>query len=325
MTKRTHKNQHFVAQCYSKSWCDPDVPRGSLMEPYVWMFDRDGTNARRRAPRNVFTETDIYTIEGLDGDRDLRFEHGFQQLEDQFTRIRNLCFNRRLWPSDEQWLSVFTFVATAQARTVAHRDFHREQWREVRQRTEALHDEIERATPERREAMARASGPVPRDRKPGLTLEDVRDLEKYPIQRTIAPVVRSVVPMFMRMHLLVLCTDDPVGFVTTDHPCTWFDPEAYRMPPLFRGPALGSRTIEVTLPISPRQCLVISHNPEFRSYQDVGLRVVDELNRRHIGHCNENFISCRNETRPVWFEHRPIADDAWEAVRERESALGGAA
>ena len=78
----------------------------------------------------------------------------------------------------------------------------------------------------------------------------------------------------------------------------------------------------MTLPISPRQCLIITHNPKYQGYIDVGERVVDALNHRHIGHCNENFISRSQTTRPVWFEQRPMPEDAWEKVRERKIASG---
>ena len=44
-------------------------------------------------PSNLFTVTDIYTINRPDCERDLRLEHGFQDLEDKFTRIRNLRLN----------------------------------------------------------------------------------------------------------------------------------------------------------------------------------------------------------------------------------------
>ena len=96
-----------------------------------------------------------------------------------------------------------------------------------------------------------------------------------------------------------LFTVDPLGFVTTDTPCTWFDPEAYKLQPIFQSPALGSATIEVTLPISPRQCLVMTHRSDFHGYIDVGQHVVDEVNRRHIAHCDESFISHSEATRPI--------------------------
>lgn len=318
---KSHKKQHFVPQCYTKAWHDSVVPAGPANTPYVWVFNKAGSNPRRKAPANLFTETDIYTIVRPDGERDLRLEHGFQELEDKFTRIRNLKFNQRTWPDAEDLAWVFGFVATAQARTAAHRDFHRQQWGGIRKRMEEFKDAFDQASPELREAMAR--GPLRGSGSgKGMGIEDVRRFEAQPIQEMIGPTLRGVIPAFGRMHVGVLCTDDPLGFVTSDSPCTWFDPEAYKLQPIYRSPALGSATIEVTLPISPRQCLIIMHNPHYQGYIDVGQRLVDELNRRHISHCAESFVSHCQATRQSWFEHLPMPEDAWEKVREQKIASG---
>ena len=120
------------------------------MKPCVWVFDRDGANPRRKAPANLFTETDIYTIERADGERDLRFEHGFSELEDKFTRIRDLKFTWREWPDAEQIDWLLAFVATAQARTVANRDHQRHQWGGLRKRMEEMQAPYENASSEKR-------------------------------------------------------------------------------------------------------------------------------------------------------------------------------
>ena len=318
----THKKQHFVPQCYLKAWLDPESKGKEKLDPYVWVFDKDGANGRRKSPGNLFTEQDIYTIPGADGQRDLRLEHGFQQLEDLFTRIRNLTLNRRKWPDAEQMASLLAFVATAQARTKANRDHHRAQWAEMRQRMEKLQTAIDSATPEQRKAFAAAAHPTSSEKGGGITLEHVKRLEEMPIQEMIAPVVSTVLSCFARMHVAVLCTDDPLGFVTSDHPCTWFDPEAYKMPPIYRGTGLGSPTIEVTLPISPRQCLLITHNKAWSGFNDVKEHVVDSLNHRHIGHCDQSFVAQSATTKAAWFEKLEPPDDAWEKVRERMIASG---
>lgn len=318
---RSHKKQHFVPQCYTKAWHDPTAPKGPTTTPYVWVFDRNGSNLRRKAPVNLFTETDIYTITLPDGGRDLRLEHGFQDLEDKFTRVRNLKFNRRAWPTDEEMAWVLAFVATAQARTAAHRDFHRDQWRGVRQRMEAMQAAMERASPSQRAAMAMpGSRNTNGEPNQSMGIEDVLRIETQPIQSLIGPTIRSVLPAFSRMHVAVLCADDDIGFVTSDRPCVWFDPEAYKLPPFFRAPALGSPTIEVTLPISPRQCLIISHAPHLQGYIDLDGSMVDELNRRHIHHCDQSFISCSEKTKPIWFETRPMPQDAWETTHTQSAA-----
>lgn len=319
---KQHKHQHFVPRCYLKSWHDPEVPPGGRITPYVWQFDKDGSNPRRRAPANLFTETDIYTIERADGERDLRLEHGLQGIEDQFTRIRNLRFARREWPDAEQLLWIHAFVATAQVRTAGMRDFHREQWARLRQMGHDMERTMREATPEQRESMARMGGVMSSDKSAKMTLDDVRAIEANPIQYMVGPVLRTVLPLMGRMHTAVLCTDDDLGFVTTDQPCTWFDPEAYKRPPMLQGAGLGMPAIEVTLPISPGQCLLITHRPETSGYIDIDGLALTELNRRHIAHCDNHFIARRNEVRPGWFERLPLPDDAWEVERARKIAAG---
>ena len=71
---KQHKKQHYVAATYLRPWVDPDCPMGH--EPYVWRFDPDGSNARRKPPEKLFRETDMYTVTRDDGGRDLVLEHG---------------------------------------------------------------------------------------------------------------------------------------------------------------------------------------------------------------------------------------------------------
>lgn len=316
----THKKQHFVPQCYTKAWHDPEVPAGPTMSPFVWVFDRDGSNPKRKAPANLFTENDIYTIKGENGNRDLRLEHNFQELEDKFTRIRNLKFNRRKWPDAEEMVWTFSFVATAQARTQANRDHQRKQWRGIRKRMEEFQESFEKASPEKERAFGAMTQPRSVDSGPGITLDHIREMEELPIQHMIGTVVSTVIQAFGKMHVGILCTDDPIGFITTDSPCTWFDPEGYKLPPIYRGPGLRFKTTEVTLPISPSQCLIITHNSDLTDYIDVSQKTIDELNRRHIAHCNSNFISRRNETRSIWFQQRTMPEYSWEHERERKIA-----
>jgi hypothetical protein len=324
MTKKSHKKQHFVPQCYTKAWIDPTTPVGQKVDPFVWVFDRKGANARRKSPANLFTETDIYTITKADGRRDLYLEHGFGDLEDRFTRIRNLRFAKNQWPTDEEMIYLLAFVATFQARTQANRDHQRQQWGNIRKRMEEMQNSYEEARPARKAVFERMDsiGPNGSDRSTGMTIRDVKAMEEFPIQTMMGTIVKTVLPIFQRMSCAVLQTYDPIGFVTSDQPCTWFDSESYKLQPIFRGPGLNSPTIEVTLPISPKQCLVLSHRPKLNGYIDIPQHVVDELNYRHVVHCKDSFISHSKQTRQIWFEEREMPDDAWEKVRERKIQSG---
>jgi hypothetical protein len=65
-----HAKQHYVPQSYLSAWVDSDTPQGQ--EPYVWVFPKEETAGRKKAPKNVFWEGDMYTIPIPGGGRDLR-------------------------------------------------------------------------------------------------------------------------------------------------------------------------------------------------------------------------------------------------------------
>src|SRR5450759_793187 len=89
-----HKKQHFVPQSYLRAWCDPQTPEGP--EPYIWLCDKRGGGAKKRAPAKVFTQNDFYTIKDADGERDLVLEHGLSQLDARFAALRRNRLDKRL-------------------------------------------------------------------------------------------------------------------------------------------------------------------------------------------------------------------------------------
>lgn len=85
-----HKSQHFVSRTYLAAWCDASAPHN--MEPYVWVFKKDSRVGRRKAPHNIFEETDFYTVRGTDGSRDLTLEHKLRDLAHRFARIAEINY-----------------------------------------------------------------------------------------------------------------------------------------------------------------------------------------------------------------------------------------
>ena len=125
-----HKKQHYVPECYLKAWCDPETPKNQT--PYVWIFDTDGTNPRRKAPRNIFHENDMYTIQTVDRGRDLRLERVLSQLESELTLIRDTKLSHARPLNQKEHELLCAFIAAAQFRTPASREHHRNQWEELR-------------------------------------------------------------------------------------------------------------------------------------------------------------------------------------------------
>lgn len=298
----THKAQHFVPRSYLSSWCDPEAP--PTHDPYVWRFSKDGNEARKKAPRNIFHSNNLYTIPRPDGSRDLTVEHGLAGMEDRFVAIRDGPLRDQEELSAEDSVLLLAFVAAMQSRTEAFLTHWQSQWTDVLSLMDDMRRDMLSRTPEERSSIARSMAP---GSGPSLSRDDVAAIPEGPVGAWVVEAIQVEVPVLAEMSVAVLVTEDGLGFITSDNPCTWFDPEAYKLPPLMRGPGLGSPTIEVTLPLSPSQLLLLSRK-SLTGYHDVPLGVVDELNRRTRFHCREYFVARLNQKREVWFDPGTPAD-----------------
>ena len=131
-------------------------------------------------------------------------------------------------------------------------------------------------------------------RGPSLTVNDMKKLADEPIQSMLPMIMEEDLPVLARMNLVIFTTEDDIGFVTSDHPCVWFDPGG-RRPPM-----LQSRTIEVSMPLSPNSLALLCWE-DFPNYKNMSLLEVDNSNRFQQMACDEYFVVRRNATKPVWF------------------------
>lgn len=296
--------------CYLKAWLDPFAPRTSKNTPYVWLFDKKGQNPKAKAPEKIFRESDMYTLTTPDGDRDLRLEHGLGTVESSFTKVRTCKFNFKRPLTAEDWLWVCLFAATAHIRTAASRDHFLSQMEKMKEMFEMVagHDwETRTVEPELPPNVDRSKVYIPR---PG----DFDNLKETTTTTLLDSATEVILPALLGMHKTVLCTTDPLGFLTTDAPSTWYDPTAYRRHPFERAVGLSSPEIEITLPISPTQCLLFTHRRVAPLYAEVGLDWVDALNHRHAAHAPTTLVARSKETRALWFRVMEPRADSWEAL-----------
>lgn len=293
-----NKKQHFVPACYLKAWRDPDsLP---MQTPYVWIFDKDGKTSRKKAPENIFHESDMYTITGKDGGRVLRLEKGLCQLEYEFTKIRNSKTNfRRNLTNDEKFF-LCAFAAAAQSRTPAFREHTRRQWEGPLKMMEEMTESIGKMTAVQKQDFIARQPPSLGNPKNRIGYEEIKQLHENPLQNMLPIMIESLTPLLYRLDMAVLVTDDDIGFITSDHPCVWFDKDSSKRPPIYQSPALIYETIEITLPIAPNQCLFLNRNG-MNGYIDVPTNVVSELNRRMRFEANEYFVVRRNVKKDYWF------------------------
>jgi hypothetical protein len=158
---------------------------------------------------------------------------------------------------------------------------------------------------------------------PPITSLQTEDIARHAHQRMVQAALQTVPQMLFRMSLAILVTDDRLGFITSDNPCNLYDPDGHRRPPGLRAPNLSNPKIEITMPLTPRHTLLISHS-QFKGYTRATPEFVDQLNRMARFHCLEHFISLTGETKPFWFEAHTAPADAWENTAEGKHALGQA-
>ena len=240
---------------------------------------------------------------------------GWLDLRAALPEIRREKLDQELPMSVEEWAYLVSFVAAAQFRTRSSRDHHAGQWQSVLNVMDEITERMKLATPEQKRIAAVSGSLSARDKS--LSHDQVRKLAKAPLQLMMPGMLRSVTPILLRMNMLILCTDNLTGFITSDCPVTWFDPEDYKRPPLYRSPALGSPTIEVTMPLSPRQCLIFAWRCP-NGYVPASPFALDEINRRHRSLCGEHFVVRSNTKNDYWFKESDLPDDAWEKRHPQE-------
>lgn len=298
-----HKRQHFIPQGYLKAWCDPATPVGH--EPYVWLFTRDGSNFRRKAPSNIFHETDMYTVRCPDGERNLVLEKTLSHLESDFCALRESKLSRGdpLGLADRALLCMF--AAAMQSRTPTARQHVGAFWSQVREMGRALAEWGKTATPKQRQAAS-----MPRsERSQAIPADLVESLATSPLQTSMTTSIGVQTPLLLALDLAIFGTEAP-GFITSDNPCIWFDPEACKRPPAYQGLGLAYPTIEVTVPVSPRQILVLNRGG-YRGYLRAPDVLVNEFNRRTRFGCREHFVNNVNAIHPFWFDPGVEPEDSW--------------
>lgn len=291
------KAQHVIPNCYLKAWCAPESLNKPDVNPYIWRISKDGSKRIKKSPENSFISNDHYTIKLPTGDRELVVEDTLAQLENKFVQIIPKIQKQENL-TDEDRANLILFTAAMHSRTKGMGEWFKKTQTELHEAIVAM-EKLHNSPPK----MSQAS-------------------QKYidhanPI--AVAMLMKAEAPVMARMEMAILVTDDPIGFITSDEPCLWFNPEAYKWPPFYRSPGLAQENIEVSLPLTPQHMLLISHK-KYELYVKVPQIAVDEGNRLRRFSADQEFVSWTGETKPYWFKKLELPNDAWENTEEGKRA-----
>jgi hypothetical protein len=275
------KKQHYVPQCYLREFVDPLTP--AKQEPYVWVFTKDGKHKERRAPKNVFHETDLYRLE-IHGQKDYVIERSLSALEGDYARVVREKIKKHLPLAEAEYVTLCAFIAAMMQRTLRFKE-----------NIQSVHDQLI----EKVEAIERVHGIDP---KKSLELRESKErAHKIGVLQQLPELTR----LLFQMNVAFLCTDGSgSSFITSDDPVTLFNPDLQWQQ--FYGPGLAQKNVEVTMPISPEiaACLTWSN---FRGYIWISQDRVDEMNRRTRGHAHEYFVVSSARAKWIWFSRLPYS------------------
>jgi Protein of unknown function (DUF4238) len=271
--------QHYVPHCYLREWVDPNTPGGQ--EPYLWIFNRGDKKGRKKAPSNIFTETDLYTLK-IKGEKNYAIEETLSNLEGKYAAVFRDKISKHLPLTEEEHIFLCAFVSVMLQRTLRHKD-----------NLERFLDELI----ERMEALEQAHGASPTESEKLKRFK--RDTHKIGVVQLLPDITK----LLLQMSVAFLCADSTSKFVTSDDPCNLFNPDLQWQ--RLYGPGLAQEHVQVTLPLSPNIMLCMSWSP-LRGYVWWSKGEVEEANRMVIGHCYKYFISHSPKTKRHWFRRYPV-------------------
>ncbi len=252
-----YENQHFVTEGYIKAWLDPETPQGA----YVWVFSKKHKSIFKKSPSSLFSENDFYTDYDDKGNRILELEHKLKEIEDKFFLLRDnkLKISKPLLPDDR--LTIAVFISSMFARTKFQKEIQTGIWEELLEYVDKAPEDISNSIKESDE------------------YKQIKALHKQPMPFNLFNFVNISVPFLYRMNTCIYEIDDIPGFITSDNPCLWMDPALIypSEPKTWFG--LGSRKLNVILPISPTQCISLMAG-DFDGYKEIDpeyAKVIEEL------------------------------------------------
>jgi len=304
LTFMKHKKQHYIPQSYLAAWVDPCTPAG--YEPYVWIINKRSLQISNRAPKNILFEIDLYTTETEDGERDLSLEHGLSKIEGEFVRIRDSVIADNLPIDDADRTILVAFTAALHSRTPASSERWKPFWQQMLDKMDAMQSWASTASPEDIEKLA-SHMPINAEKSHIVTREEIQEIVDSPIPSLLAPSVLAEAKQLDRLDLVIFRTHTSPGFVTSDNPVVWGDPEGHKRAPPHQGPALIYPSIEISMPISPTHSLMLNRQGTV-GYLDLGeygpkidLEVVQGANWRDQSAAQDSLIVNREMIKWDWF------------------------
>lgn len=277
MVKNKPTKQHYVPQCYLREFAHVFIKK----EPFIWIFDKNGKNRRKAKVKNVLFSNDLFTLK-IQGQKNYSIEETLASLEGKYSSVFRDKVKKKLPLNEEEHIILCAFVAAMLQRTLKHKD--------------NLEDFLNQ-TIKHMQDVENTHNAEPKESKKWR--EYKKDAHKLSMMRLIPDFTK----ILMKMDLAFLCAKKGAKFITSDDPCSLFNPDLQWQKSC--GPGLKQKNVQLTLPLSPSILLCMSWSP-LKGYIRLDKKRAEDINRMTARGCYKYFISHSPRTKRLWFKSYPM-------------------
>lgn len=196
-------------------------------------------------------------------------------------RDNKLKVRKPLLPDDR--LTIAIFISSMFARTKIQKEIQTGIWEELLEYVDKAPEDISNSIKESAE------------------YKQIKALNKQPMPFNLFNFVNISAPFLYRMNTCIYEINDIPGFITSDNPCLWIDPALIypSEPKTWFG--LGSRKLNVILPISPTQCISLMAG-DFDGYKEIDAEYAKIIEELILSQAREKVVINKKIIKDSWLQ-----------------------
>ncbi|MBM4064561.1 MAG: DUF4238 domain-containing protein [Planctomycetes bacterium] len=276
------ESQHYIPQFYLREFTDPETPNGH--EPYVWIYEHESKNWKKKSPKNIASKPDFYSFVDQEGKRRNEIEKGLSIIEGKTASIyRNKICTRQCLTLQEK-ATIAEFVTLMITRVPRFHNIIDSSTSEIVIRMMEMYKARPDAVKKFKEEYEKDIG----KKLPDDFDESWFDHSRYKINASKSFILETMVTqidakIIFDMTWTFLHTSEKAWFITSDNPFS------------MRNPKSNSPWYGHSIPLSRQICLLATWNKGLRPHIDVPQLVVEELNHDRIAASDKFIISPQND------------------------------
>ena len=278
---KTSKKCHVIPKFYLKEFIEETPPKGH--EPYLWVFDFNKGNWRKKAPKNIAYELDLYAFMNNIGIKSFEIEEAFSKLEGEMSTVfRNKVKNRQCL-SDYERAVVSEFVAVMMTRKIKFKDEINSFLTDIAIKFLQVFQARPQDFDYLRDKYKRETGKdFPKIDANILSNIEIEATHDFLLGTRIALISEIKKDIYIMNWAFLFSHSN--FFITSDSPVVLYNPS-----PITKFDGAGIYNLEIYFPLSKNICMIISWNFKLRSFIDVPQTLVERINKRII-HSSYKFI-----------------------------------